>query len=74
MNFNYSNLSSKIVEKYGNQYSFAKAIGLSERSMSLKLNGKVGWKQAEIAKSIELLEIDSSEIPRYFFNTEVQKN
>lgn len=68
MNFNYTILYSKIIEKYGSQYSFAKEIGLSERSISLKLNGKVGWKQAEIARAIEILEIDSSEIPRYFFN------
>ncbi|WP_339283177.1 DUF739 family protein [Oceanobacillus sp. FSL K6-3682] len=74
MNFNYSSLYSKIVEKYGSQYSFAKAMGLSEKLLSQKLNGKAGWKQVEIAKTIELLEIDSSEIPRYFFNYEVQKN
>ncbi|GGJ61746.1 DUF739 family protein [Virgibacillus salexigens] len=74
MTFDYSSLSGKIIEKYGNQYNFAKAMGLSERSISLKLNGKVGWKQVEIAKAVEKLEIDISEIPSYFFNLQVQNN
>ncbi|GEN86940.1 DUF739 family protein [Oceanobacillus sojae] len=74
MKFNYSSLYSKIIEKYGSQYSFAKAIGLSEKLIALKLNGKIGWEQKEIAKAIEILEINSSEIPRYFFNYGVQKN
>lgn len=42
MKFNYSSLYSKIIEKYGSQYSFVKAIGLSEKSVALKLNGKIG--------------------------------
>ncbi|MEK4298258.1 DUF739 family protein [Oceanobacillus sp. FSL W8-0428] len=74
MKFNYSSLYSKIIEKYGSQYSFVKAIGLSEKSVALKLNGKIGWEQKEIAKAIEILEINSSEIPRYFFNYKVQNN
>lgn len=45
MCYDYSRLSGKIVEKYGTQYNFAIAMKLSERSLSLKLNGKVGWKR-----------------------------
>lgn len=74
MKFNYSSLYNKIVEKYGNVYNFAKASGLSEKSITLKLNGKAEWEQEDIAKAIELLEMDSSDIPRYFFNYKVQKN
>ena len=40
----YSKLNGAIIEKYGTQYNFAKAMNLSERSISLKLNGKVTWK------------------------------
>ncbi|GGP07913.1 DUF739 family protein [Oceanobacillus neutriphilus] len=72
MNFNYSSLYNKIVEKYGSKHNFAKAAGLSEKSITLKLDGKDEWKQDEIANTIELLEIDSSEIPQYFFNYKVQ--
>lgn len=74
MTFDYSSLNGRIVEKFGSQYNFAKAMGLSERSISLKLNGKVGWKQLEIAKAVEILEIDSGDIPQYFFNLQVQNN
>ncbi|MDU9297358.1 DUF739 family protein [Staphylococcus pseudintermedius] len=72
MCFNYSALNGKIIEVYKTRANFAKALDLSERSLSLKLNNKVGWKQKEIAKAIELLKIDESEIPLYFFDIEVQ--
>lgn len=72
MAFDYSSLSGRIVEKYGTQYNFALAIGLSERSLSLKLNNKVPWKNTEIVKASELLEIEASEIPKFFFKPKVQ--
>ncbi|CXV96397.1 putative regulatory protein [Staphylococcus aureus] len=37
MRFDYSSLNGKIVEKFGSRYSFAHAMQLSERSISLKL-------------------------------------
>lgn len=67
MPYNYSKLLGRIVEKLGTQSCFAEKIGLSERSVSLKLNGKVGWKQSEIAKACEVLAIRDNEIPDYFF-------
>ena len=70
--YNYDKLSGKIVERFKTQADFAKAIGLSERSISLKLNGKLGWKQQEMAKSCELLGIEVEEIGSYFFNLRVQ--
>ena len=53
--YNYDKLSGKIVERFKTQADFAKAIGLSERSISKKLNGKLGWKQQEIARSWKLM-------------------
>jgi hypothetical protein len=47
-------------------------MGLSERSLSLKLNSKVGFKQSEIAKACKLLDIAESDIPEYFFTLKVQ--
>lgn len=67
MPYNYSKLLGRIVEKVGTQANFAEKMGLSERSMSLKLNGRVGWKQTEISKACEILEILPAEIPAYFF-------
>lgn len=67
MPYNYSKLLGRIVEKIGTQSNFADRMGLSERTISLKLNGKVGWKQCEIVKACEVLSIEDSEIPAYFF-------
>ena len=67
MPYNYAKLLGRIVEKVGTQSNFADQVGLSERSVSLKLNGKVGWKQSEIAKACEVLAIEDNEIPTYFF-------
>ena len=66
MPYDYSKLSGRIVEKYETQAKFACAMGLSERSISLKINGKVGWKQNEILKACELLDIPVSQIYIYF--------
>ncbi len=40
MPYNYSKLLGRIVEKVGTQGKFAEQMKLSERSISLKLNGK----------------------------------
>jgi hypothetical protein len=67
MPYNYAKLLGRIVEKVGTQGNFADRMGLSERTISLKLNGKVGWKQNEIAKACEVLAIKDEDIPAYFF-------
>lgn len=41
MSYNYPKLLGRIVEKYGTQYNFSIAMGMSERSLFLKLNNKV---------------------------------
>ena len=53
-------------------YQFARRMELSERTISLKLNGKVPFKQNEIVKASNLLEIDNSDIAAYFFTVYVQ--
>lgn len=72
MPFDYSKLDGRIVEKFKTRYKFASALTISERSLSLKMNGKVAWTQPEIYKSCELLDIKDNEIKKYFFNTKVQ--
>lgn len=73
MPYNYAKLLGRIVEKVGTQSNFADQMGLSERTISLKLNGKIGWKQSEIAKACSVLGIDDNDIPAYFFAIEVQR-
>ena len=74
MAYNYQKLLGRIVEFFGTQYEFAKAMGMSEHSLSVKLNNKTNFKQVEIAKACELLDILPSKISDYFFTLEVQNN
>ncbi|WP_195618448.1 DUF739 family protein [Clostridium paraputrificum] len=62
MAFNYDKLRGRIVEKFGTQGRFAKALGVSERTLSLKLNNKIFFSQDEIAKISKLLNITLDEI------------
>lgn len=72
MAFDYSKLRGKIVEKYGTQGSFAKALGVSERTLSLKLNGKIFFGQDEMNKILNLLGESVDFIKDYFFIEKVQ--
>lgn len=73
MSYNYSKLLGRIVEKVGTQSKFADKMGLSERTISLKLNGRIEWKQNEIANACRVLDIIENDIPSYFFALEVQR-
>lgn len=74
MEYNYSALDGKITELFSTRGNFAKAMGLSERSVSLKMNGKVPWTQPEISKACKLLKIQDRKINIYFFTVKVQPN
>ena len=72
MSYNYSALLVKIVEVFGTQAKFAEALGVSEHTVSLRLNGKRQWKQEEILRASSLLHIPKEEIAHYFFTLKVQ--
>lgn len=72
MKYNYSKLKGRIVEKCGKRSSFAKDMGLSERSLSCKLNNRNNWKQDEIVKAMEILDIAPEQLIEYFFALKVQ--
>lgn len=72
MAYNYKKLLGRIVEVYGTQYEFARALNISEHTLSMKLNNKVNFKQTEITKACELLNISSAEMSDYFFTEKVQ--
>lgn len=59
--FDYSYLKSKIYERYGNNEKFANALGISNSSLSLRLNNKKDFTQSEIIKTMELLNLTSVE-------------
>lgn len=72
--FDYSKLIGRIIEKFGSRRAFAKACGFSENTISKKLSGKMAITTVDIMNwsSKELLDIDSAEIPEYFFVIQVQ--
>lgn len=72
MSYEYSKLKGRIVEKCGNQQNFAKLMGLSERTVSLKLNNERKFTQPDIDKTLTILEIPIEEIKDYFFTPKVQ--
>lgn len=74
MAYDYSKLNGRIVEKCGTQAVFADRMGLSERTVSLKLNNKVAWKQPEMQKAAVILEFPETEIQTYFFTIKAQNN
>lgn len=73
MAFNYSKLKGRIVEKFGTQSAFAKALGVSQRTLSLKMQNKIYFRQDEINKAMHLLEIPLDDAREYFFTTKVQE-
>lgn len=74
MAFDYRKLKGRIIEKFETQYGFAVAMGWSERTLSLKMNGLRPWKQPDICKAIVLLELSENDIPIYFFAPKVQNS
>lgn len=74
MRYDYSKLRGRIVEKCGSNARFAEQIGLSERGLWLKMKGETYFKQSEIQKALEVLDLDGNDINTYFFTQKVQNN
>jgi len=71
MSWDYSKLRGKIREVCGTQDAFADRIGIGRVSLSQRLNNALDFSQDEMFKSCEVLSIDKSEIPVYFFSQKV---
>lgn len=67
MAFDYSKLKGRIVEICGTRAVFANRMRKSERTISLKLGGKIPWRQNEIMDAVKILGLDISDIQEYFF-------
>lgn len=74
MMFNYAKLRGRIKEIFDTENVFAKKLGISQTSLSQKLNNKVEFTQKEIERAVELLHIPKEEIPMYFFTVENEIN
>lgn len=67
MQFLYSKLRGKIVEKFGSISAYANELGVPKQTLSKKLTGKVGFTKKDILKWCEELDISIEEIGIYFF-------
>jgi len=65
--FNYSKLRGRIKEKCDSQKVFAERLGVSEATLTSKLQGNTYFTQSEIWKSTEILGIQPDEVALYFF-------
>lgn len=72
MEFDFSKLLGRIIEKFGTRSAFAEAMGLAESALSNRLNGKMHFSADEIYLACRLLDIDAQEIPVYFFTPKVR--
>lgn len=71
--FDYSKLAGRIREKFGTQKAFAKKLGISEGSLSLKMTNYTYFSQPEIKKAVQLLELEPGTVTEYFFTPRVKK-
>lgn len=72
MAFDFRLLTALIIAVYGNRGEFAKAMGMSKGTLSMKLNNKVKFTGPEIIRACELLHIDKNDIGLYFFTLKVR--
>ena len=73
MAFDYAKLKGRIIEKFGTQRDFAQGMGVSERTLSLKMNNAIFFRQDEITKAADLLDISPTDINMYFFTEKVKE-
>lgn len=71
MEFDYSELSGRIIAKYRTRKRYAKAAEMPESSLSMKLNNKTPWSSPEMYTAIKLLDIPPEKLGRYFFTPKV---
>jgi transcriptional regulator with XRE-family HTH domain len=63
----YWKLRGAIREKFETQEAFSKALGVSDSTLSNKLNGKTDWARQEIEDACRLLGIPIADAHAYFF-------
>ncbi len=72
--YDYNKLLGKIKEVLGCNSNLALKLKVSERTMSLKLNNKIDFRQTEITDICKILGIQDKEIPVYFFKIKTQND
>lgn len=63
----YNKLKGRIIEKFGSQGEFANALGVTENTVSRKMQNKSEFDKDDMIKWSELLDIERSQFYDYFF-------
>lgn len=74
MQFDFSKLRGRIIERFGTCAAFAEAAGISTSVLSYRLDSKTYFTMPEIYRFIQpdLLDIPAAEIGVYFFALKVR--
>ena len=67
MEYDYCELRGRIYARYRNQARFAKELGVSNATLSHRLDSIKPFTVDEIEKCVELLEIPENEFYKFFF-------
>jgi hypothetical protein len=65
--FDYRKLRGRIFELYESQIDFINAVPMGNATFINKMKGRIAFKNDEIMRIAELLNISKQEIPDYFF-------
>lgn len=65
--FDYSKLKGRAIEKCRTLGNFADAMHWTDVTQARKMHGRVPWTQNDIILACRVLDIETSEIPAYFF-------
>jgi transcriptional regulator with XRE-family HTH domain len=65
--YDYSKLLGRLREKKITQSELAEKLGISETSLNHKLKSKTQFKQNEMLRVLEIVNIDIGSISSYFF-------
>ncbi len=71
--YDYSKLKGRIKECFSSQSEFAQKLGISDASLSYKLNNRKAFDQEQINKAIEIFNLSAQETMDYFFTKQVDK-
>ena len=71
LEYDYSKLKGRIVEKYGTQRAFAEALGTTQVAVSNKMNQKSGFDTKDIERWSDLLGIDRADYSLFYFAKKV---
>ena len=71
--FDYSKLRGRIIEKFGTMRSFSASMHMHANTLSRKMGNTLVWNQEEMLRAMELLDENPKKIKDYFFVLKVQK-